>query len=124
MYPFYSNFSYVLMLCAFGLTLHLDSIGVSQDIVRLVPVPFLSVLFVMGYFVEPEVKLIKWGIICILTVILGVVLGMWFDKQTIYSALMLRYNDFHYHYSPIVVGVGYAGIISIFIYPIVKLVKP
>jgi len=89
----------------------------------LVPVPFLAVLFVMRYFVEPEVKLIKWGIIYILTVILGVVLGMSFDKQTIYSALMLRYNDFHYHYSPIVVGVGYAGIISIVIYPIVKLVK-
>jgi len=111
------------MLCAFGLVVHLDSIGVPRHIVRLVPVPFLAVLFVMRYFVEPEVKLVKWGIIYILILVLGVALGMWSHKQTIYSALLLGYNGWRYHYFSILVGLGYAGIISLFIYPIVKLVK-
>ncbi len=122
-FPFFSS---VLLFCAFiGSLAYLDTIEVSEDIVKFVWLPFFTVVMVVNYYMEPEakVKLVKWGIIYILILVLGVALGMWSHKQTIYSALLLGYNGWRYHYFSILVGLGYAGIISLFIYPIVKLVK-
>jgi len=89
------------------LMVFLDSIGVSEEIELLVWFPFSTAVFVVNYFMEPEVKVkfAKWGIIYILILVLGVVLAMWFDKQTIYSALMLGYNDYQIPLFPLVIGV-------------------
>jgi len=103
--PFFSS---VLLFCAFiGSLAYLDTIEVSEDIVKFVWLPFFTVVMVVNYYMELEVKvkLVKWGIIYILILVLGVVLGMWFDKQTIYSALMLGYNDYQIPLFPLVIGV-------------------
>ena len=81
----------VVPLCIFGLAVYLDSIGVSEDtvgvILRLVGVLYLAVFCMSIYYIYEKVDLVKWRIIYFLLFLVGV-LAIYFDKQTIYSALL------------------------------------